>query len=81
MLTIAKTTLANGIKRSRTLTLVDPTRKLHTGVMYFSGGQAESFAAVSGSLQHDAVATWAHLDLVLDHITASQPLAKNIHFL
>lgn len=32
----------------------------HTGVMYFSGGQAESFATVSGSLQHDAVATWAH---------------------
>lgn len=49
--------------------------------MYFSGRQAESFAAASGSLKHDAVATWAHLDPVLDHIRASRPLAKNIHFL
>lgn len=54
---------------------------LHTGVMYFSDGQAESFATVSGSLQHDAVATWAHLEPVLDHIRASRPQAKNIHFL
>lgn len=54
---------------------------LHTGVMYFNDGQAESFATVSDSLQHDAVATWAHLEPVLEDIRASHPQAKNIHFL
>ncbi|XP_038153357.1 uncharacterized protein LOC119791359 [Cyprinodon tularosa] len=54
---------------------------LHTGVLYYTGGQAESFATVSASLQHDAVATWAHLQPVLGYITSNYPLAKNIHFL
>lgn len=54
---------------------------LHTGVLYFTRGQAESFATVSASLQHDAVATWAHLQPVLGYITSNYPLAKNIHFL
>ncbi|XP_049896958.1 serine/threonine-protein kinase pim-1-like [Epinephelus moara] len=49
--------------------------------MHFSGGIAETVATVSGSLRHNAVATWAHLDSVLDHIRASDPLAKNIHSL
>lgn len=49
--------------------------------MFYTGGEAESFATVSGSLQHDAVATWAHLQPVLEHITSNHPLAKNIHFL
>jgi len=52
---------------------------LHTGVLYFSEGQSEAFTTVSSCLRHDAVATWAHLDPVLEHIKTSHPSAKNIH--
>ncbi|KAF3854209.1 hypothetical protein F7725_022264 [Dissostichus mawsoni] len=52
---------------------------LHTGVLYFSEGQSEAFTTVSSCLRHDAVATWAHLDKVLEHIKTSHPSAKNIH--
>ena len=38
---------------------------LHTGVLYLGGGKVESFASLSACLQHDATATWAHLDPVL----------------
>ncbi|KAJ4947672.1 hypothetical protein JOQ06_009705, partial [Pogonophryne albipinna] len=41
--------------------------------------QSEAFTTVSSCLRHDAVATWAHLDPVLEHIKTSHPSAKNIH--
>ncbi|MGH0127646.1 UNVERIFIED_CONTAM: hypothetical protein FKN15_071801 [Acipenser sinensis] len=54
---------------------------LHTGVIYLSGGRIESFSTVSDSLQHDAVATWAHLDPVLDYIRSKYPSVIKVHFL
>ncbi|KAJ8271071.1 hypothetical protein GJAV_G00122420 [Gymnothorax javanicus] len=52
---------------------------LHTGVLYVSEGQPEAFATVSSSLKHDAVATWAHLDPVWQHIKSSHPTVKHVH--
>lgn len=51
---------------------------LHTGVFYNSKGRAEAFASVSASLQHDATATWAHLEPVLKYIR--QKHVRHIHF-
>lgn len=53
---------------------------LHTGVIYHSGGRVESFASLSACLQHDATATWAHLDPVLRSVREEHPNARNIHF-
>jgi hypothetical protein len=41
----------------------------------------ESFASLSACLQHDATATWAHLDPVLRNIREAHPNARNIHFI
>ncbi|XP_038124838.1 uncharacterized protein LOC119772465 [Cyprinodon tularosa] len=54
---------------------------LHTGVIYLSRDRVEAFASLSACLQHDAVATWAHLDPVLKHIRKKYPEAYNIHFI
>ena len=54
---------------------------LHTGVTYLSRGRVEAFASLSACLQHDAVATWAHLDPVLRNIREKYPDAKHIHFI
>lgn len=54
---------------------------LHTGVMYLGGGRVESFASLSHCLQHNATATWAHLDPVLRSIREEHPNARNIHFI
>lgn len=51
----------------------------HTGVIYLNGGRFESFASISDCLRHDAVATWAHLDPVLDHIRAKWQNVKTVH--
>ncbi|MGH0170200.1 UNVERIFIED_CONTAM: hypothetical protein FKN15_058735 [Acipenser sinensis] len=54
---------------------------LHTGVLYLSGGRVESFASLSSSLQHDAVATWAHLEPVLRDLRENHPAVTDLHFL
>ncbi|KAL1250664.1 hypothetical protein QQF64_018460 [Cirrhinus molitorella] len=54
---------------------------LHTGVLYLSRGRVEAFASLSDCLQHDAVATWAHLDPVLRYIRGKYPEAHNLHFI
>ena len=54
---------------------------LHTGVLYVSGGKVDSFASLSACMQHDATATWAHLDPVLRGIREEHPNARNIHFI
>ncbi|XP_056449969.1 uncharacterized protein LOC130385486 [Gadus chalcogrammus] len=43
--------------------------------------RVEAFASLSACLQHDAVATWAHLDPVLRNIRVKYPDAKHIHFI
>ncbi|XP_049337292.1 uncharacterized protein LOC107197431 [Astyanax mexicanus] len=53
---------------------------LHTGVLY-SKGMVEAFASVSPCLQHDATATWAHLEPVLRYIRQKYPNVCNIHFI
>ncbi|XP_039635664.1 uncharacterized protein LOC120545424 [Perca fluviatilis] len=52
---------------------------LHTGVLYFSGGRVPE--SLSDCLQHDVVATWAHLDPVLRYIRGKYPEAHNLHFI
>ena len=54
---------------------------LHTGVTYLSRGRVEASASLSACLQHDAVATWAHLDPVRRNIREKYPDAKQIHFI
>ncbi|MGH0121770.1 UNVERIFIED_CONTAM: hypothetical protein FKN15_075518 [Acipenser sinensis] len=54
---------------------------LHTGVLYLSWGRVESFASLSSSLQHDAVATWAHLEPVLRDLRENHPAVTDLHFL
>ncbi|KAI4829768.1 hypothetical protein KUCAC02_001438 [Chaenocephalus aceratus] len=54
---------------------------LHTGVIYLGSGRVESFASLSACLQHDAIATWAHLIPVLQSIRKEHPNARNIHFI
>lgn len=54
---------------------------LHTGVIYLSGEKVKSFASLSACLQHNAIATWAHLDPVLRSIREEHPNARNIHFI
>lgn len=54
---------------------------LHTGVLYLSGGVLESFASLSDCLRHDAAATWAHLDPVLEYIRDRYPAVTKVHFL
>ncbi|XP_034143744.1 uncharacterized protein LOC109615422 [Esox lucius] len=54
---------------------------LHTGVFYLSRGRVEAFASLSVCLQHDAVATWAHLDPVLKYIRGKYPEAHNLHLI
>lgn len=54
---------------------------LHTGVIYLSGGKVKSFASLSDCLQHNAIATWAHLDPVLRSIRDEHPNARNIHLI
>ncbi|XP_078023610.1 uncharacterized protein LOC144462832 [Epinephelus lanceolatus] len=54
---------------------------LHTGVLYLSGGRLESFASVTDCLRHDAAATWAHLDPVLEHLRSHYPAVTKFHFL
>ncbi|XP_062847785.1 uncharacterized protein LOC134310183 isoform X1 [Trichomycterus rosablanca] len=54
---------------------------LHTGVVYLSSGRVESFASISKCLQHDAKATWAHIDPVMRKIREKHPDARNIHFI
>ena len=54
---------------------------LHTGVIYLSRNRVEAFASLSACLQHDAVATWAHLDPVLKYIRKEYPEACNLHFI
>ena len=53
---------------------------LHTGVLYLSRGRGEAFAFLSACLQHDAVATRAHLDPVLKFIREKYPEANNQNF-
>lgn len=72
-LILAKTTTVNGGSHQQVT--------LHTGVLYFSGRKVGSFATLSESLQNDAIATWAHLDPILDYVRASHPTAERIHFL
>lgn len=54
---------------------------LHTGVLYLSEGRLESFASVSDCLRHDAAATWAHLDPVLEYLRSHYPAITKVHFL
>ncbi|KAK0156077.1 hypothetical protein N1851_001390 [Merluccius polli] len=54
---------------------------LHTGVLYLSRGRVEAFASLSACLQHDAVATWAHLDPVLRYIREKYPEVRNLNFI
>lgn len=49
---------------------------LHTGVLYLGGGKVESFASLSACMQHDAIATWAHLDPALRGIREEHPNAR-----
>lgn len=54
---------------------------LHIGVLCLGGGKVESFASLSECLQHDATATWAHLDPVLRGIPEEHPNARNLHLI
>jgi len=45
----------------------------HTGVIYLSGEKVQSFASLSACLQHNAIATWAHLDPALRSIGEEHP--------
>lgn len=54
---------------------------LHTGVIYLSRGKAKSFASLSDCIQHNAIATWAHLDPVLRSMREEHPNARDIHFI
>lgn len=53
---------------------------LHTGVIY-TAEKVESFASLSDCLRHDAAATWAHLNPILEHIQGSYPSVTKLHFL
>lgn len=53
---------------------------LHTVVIYLSGWRVESFSSVSECLRHDAVATWAHLDPVLEHFRTTNPGTLKIQY-
>lgn len=53
---------------------------LHTGVIY-TVENVESFASLSDCLRHDAAATWAHLNPILEYIRAEYPNVTKLHFL
>ena len=54
---------------------------LHTGVIYLDRGRVQSFTSLSACLQHNATATWAHLDPVLKKLRVEHPNARKIHFI
>lgn len=51
---------------------------LHTGVMYNVDG-LQSFAIISKSQRHDAVAVWAHLEPVLSYLRETNPEITDLH--